>query len=335
MASGIGRRQFISVLSGASLAWPRAARAQQANRMRIVGLLLAGPSESDSASQARLAAFRNALRELGWTEGSNVRFEVRWSGGNVDRVRTFASELVTVAPDVILAGGTTAIATLKQMTSSIPLVFVIVNDPVAQGFVSSVAHPGGNITGFSYIDFSMLGKALQLLKQLAPGMNRVGFMFNPDTYPYYEGYLDSLRTQLHELTLDLTSLRVRSETEIKQAFEGLAGTPGTGLIAPPEPFLAAHHKLVVELAAQFRLPATYGLRDFVADGGMMSYAPDQTDIFRRSASYIARILKGEKPGDLPIQAPTKFELVINLKTAHALGLTVPPTLLAIADEVIE
>jgi ABC-type uncharacterized transport system substrate-binding protein len=333
MAIGIGRRQFISALGGATVAWPLAALSQEADRIRVVGLLLAGPS--DSASQARLVAFRNALRELGWTEGSNVRFEVRWSGGNVDRARIFASELVTVAPDVILAGGTTSIAILKQMTGSIPLVFVIVNDPVAQGFVSSVAHPGGNITGFSYIDFSMLGKTLQLLKQLTPNMNRVGFMFNPDTYPYYEGYLDSLRTQLHELTLDLTPLRVHSEEEIKQAFEDLKGTPGTGLIAPPEPFLTAHRKLVVELAAQFRLPATYGLRDFVADGGMMSYAPDQTDIFRRSASYIARILKGEKPSDLPVQAPTKFELVINLKTVKALGLTVPPTLLAIADEVIE
>jgi putative tryptophan/tyrosine transport system substrate-binding protein len=335
MAIGIRRRQFVFALGGTAFAWPLAARAQQTNRMRIVGLLLAGPGESDSASQARLAAFRNALQELGWTEGRNVQFEVRWSGGNVDRARAFASELVTSAPDVVLAGGTTAIAILKQTTSSIPLVFVVVNDPVAQGFVSSVAHPGGNITGFSYMDFSMLGKALQLLKQLAPSMNRVGFMFNPDTYPYYESYLTSLRTQLHDLTLDLTPLRVRSEAEIKQAFEGLAGSPGTGLIAPPEPFLAAHHKLVVELAAQYRLSATYGLRDFVTDGGMMSYAPDQTDIFRRSASYIDRILKGEKPGDLPVQAPTKFELVINLNTAKALGLIVPPTLLASADEVIE
>ena len=335
MAIVIGRRQFISALGGAAVAWPLATHAQQSDRMRIVGLLLAGPSESDSGAQARLAAFRDALRDLGWTEGSNIRLEVRWSAGNVDRARAFASELVSFAPDVILAGGTTSIATLKQMTSSIPLVFVIVNDPVAQGFVPSVAHPGSNITGFSYIDFSMLAKALQLLKQLAPSMNRVGFMFNPDTYPYYEGYLDSLRTQLHELSLDLAPLRVRSEAEIKQALEGLSGTPGGGLIAPPEPFLASHHKLVVELAAQFRLPATYGLRDFVDDGGMMSYAPDQTDIFRRSASYIARILKGEKAGDLPVQAPTKFELVINLKTAKALGLTVPQSLLATADEVIE
>ena len=335
MAIVIGPRQFISALGGAAVAWPLATHAQQSDRMRIVGLLLAGPSESDSGAQARLAAFRDALRDLGWTEGSNIRLEVRWSAGNVDRARAFASELVSFAPDVILAGGTTSIATLKQMTSSIPLVFVIVNDPVAQGFVPSVAHPGSNITGFSYIDFSMLAKALQLLKQLAPSMNRVGFMFNPDTYPYYEGYLDSLRTQLHELSLDLAPLRVRSEAEIKQALEGLSGTPGGGLIAPPEPFLASHHKLVVELAAQFRLPATYGLRDFVDDGGMMSYAPDQTDIFRRSASYIARILKGEKAGDLPVQAPTKFELVINLKTAKALGLTVPQSLLATADEVIE
>jgi ABC-type uncharacterized transport system substrate-binding protein len=313
---------------------PFATRAQQADRMRVVGVLMS-TSENDSISQGRLTAFRNALQELGWTEGRNVRFEVRWSSGDINRVRTFANELVKLAPDVILANGTPNIATLKQTTRSIPLVFVIVNDPVAQGFVSSVAHPGGNITGFSYMDYSMLGKALQLLKQVSPSVNRVGFMFNPDTYPYYEVYLDSLRGQRQELALDLTALRVRSEAEIKQAFEGLAGAPGAGLIIPPDPFISAHRKLLVELAAQYRLPATYGLRDFVTDGGMMSYAPNMTDIFRRSASYIDRILKGADPGELPVQAPTRFEFIINLKTAQALGINIPPNLLVAADEVIE
>jgi ABC-type uncharacterized transport system substrate-binding protein len=335
MAIGIRRREFVAALAGAPV-WPIAARAQQpANQMRVVGLLMGGPSENDPGSQARFATFRHALQELGWTEGQNVRFEGRWPSGDIERTRSLASELVKLGPDVILAAGTSAIAVLKQATRSIPIVFVIVNDPVAQGFVSSVAHPGGNITGFSYIDFSMLGKALQLLKQVAPAIDRVGFMFNPDTYPYYEVYLDSLRGQRQELALELTELRVRSEAEIKQGFAALAATPGAGLIAPPEPFLAAHHKLIVELAAQHHIPATYGLRDFVADGGMMSYAPDQADILRRSASYIDRILKGADPGDLPVQAPTKFEFVINLKTAKVLGLTVPLIMQMTADEVIE
>jgi putative ABC transport system substrate-binding protein len=282
-----------------------------------------------------VTAFRTAVRELGWTEGRNVRFEVRWADGDADRTRALANELVNLSPDVILAGGTTALAMLKQTTRSIPLVFVIVNDPVAQGFVSSVAHPGGNITGFSFIDFSMLSKTLQLLKQVAPGVNRVGFMFNPDSYPYYEVYLNSLRGQRQEVAVDVMALRVHSEAEIERAFEGLAVAPGAGLIVPPEPFTSSHRKLVVKLAAQYRVPATYGLRDFVADGGMMSYGPNNTDIFIRSASYVDRILKGANPGELPVQAPTRFDFVINAKTAQALGIAIPANLLALADEVIE
>jgi putative ABC transport system substrate-binding protein len=331
----VRRREFITLVGGgAAAAWPLAARAQQANRMRTVGVLMSS-SENDSISQARLAVFRNALLELGWSEGRNVRFEVRWSGGEISHARTFANELVKLAPDIILASGTSSIATLRQTTRSIPLVFVVVNDPVAQGFVSSVAHPGGNVTGFSYMDYSVLSKALQLLKQVVPSISRVGFMFNPDTYPYYEVYLESLHRQRQDLAFDLMALRVHSEAEIKQAFEGLAGAPDAGLMAPPEPFLTAHRKLVVELAAQYRVPATYGLRDFVTNGGMMSYAPETGDIFRRSASYVDRILQGVDPGELPVQAPTKFELVINRKTAMALGITIPPNLLALADEVID
>ena len=250
-------------------------------------------------------------------------------------MRTFANELVDLSPDVILANGTPAIAILKQTTRSIPLVFVIVNDPLAQGFVSSVSHPGGNITGFSFMDFSTLSKTLQLLKQVAPGVNRVGFMFNPDSYPYYEVYLDSLRGQRQEVALDVTALRVHSEAEIELAFEILAAAPGAGLVVPPEPFTSAHRKLIVKLAGQNRVPTAYGLRDFVSDGGMMSYAPNTTDIFVRSASYIDRILKGGNPGELPVQAPTRFDFVINAKTAQALGITIPANLLALADEVIE
>jgi putative tryptophan/tyrosine transport system substrate-binding protein len=293
-----------------------------------------GPAE-DSITRARVTAFRNAVRDQGWTEGHNVRFEVRWGGGDIDRTRTLANELVALSPDVILAVSTPALAMLKQATRSIPLVFVIVNDPVAQGFVSSLAHPGGNITGFSFIDFSILSKALQLLMQVAPGLNRVGFMFNPDSYPYYEVYLGSLRGQRRDVRPDMTALRVHSEAEIEQAFEGLVAAPGAGLVVPPDPFTSAHRKLIVKLTAQHRVPATYGLRDFVTDGGMMAYGPNNTDIFVRSASYIDRILKGANPGELPVQAPTRFDYIINVKTAQALGITIPPNLLALADEVIE
>lgn len=326
------RREFLGLVGIAVAARPRAARAQT-DRTRVVGILM-GPGK-DPITEARVTALRAAVRELGWTEGHNVRFEVRWAGGDINRTRTFANELVALSPDVILSVSTPAIAMLKQATRSIPLVFVIVNDPVAQGFVSSIAHPGGNITGFSFIDFSTLGKTLQLLKQVAPGVSRVGFMFNPDSYPYYEVYLDSLRGQRQDAALDVTALRVHSEAEIAQAFEGLVAAPGAGLVVAPDPFISAHRKLVVRLAAQYRVPATYGLRDFVIDGGMMSYGPNNTDIFIRSASYIDRILKGTNPGDLPVQAPTRFDFIINAKTALALGITIPANLLALADEVIE
>jgi putative ABC transport system substrate-binding protein len=281
----IKRRAFIAGLGGAA-AWPVVARGQQADRVGRVGVLM-GLRENDPVAQVRLTAFRKALQDQGWMEGRNVRFEVRWSGGEIDRVHAAAAELVQLAPDVILANGTPAIAALKQATSSIPIVFVIVNDPVAQGFISSVAHPGGNITGFSLIDYSVIGKALELLKQMAPSVARVGFMFNPNSYPYYEIYLRSLPQQQRALGLDLTAARVHSDAEIEEAIS------------------------------------------------MMSYAPNQTDIFRRSASYVDRILRGANPGDLPAQAPTKFEFVLNLKTAKVLGLDITPQLLARADEVIE
>ena len=323
------RREFIAAIGGAAVAWPLAPRSQE--RIRLVGALMAGPN--DQPGQTRIAAFRSVLQELGWSENRNVRFEIRWASGDVERARAFAAELPTMAPDVILAGGTTAIAMLKQATSSVPLVFVIVNDPVAQGFVASVAHPGGNITGFSYIDYSVIGKALQLLKEVAPNLSRVGFMFNPDTYPYYETYLRSLGDERQGF--DLVPLRVHSDDEIKQAFASLAATPGAGIMAPPEPFTSSRRKLIVELATQYRLPGSYGLRDFVTDGGMMCYAPNILDIFQRSAAYIDRVLKGAKPADLPVQAPNRFELTINLKVAKTLNLSIPPGILAIADEVIE
>jgi putative ABC transport system substrate-binding protein len=331
------RREFITLVGGAAacppLLWPLAGRAQTA-RAKQVGVLM-GLSEDDRAAQARLAAFRQVLAGLGWVEGRNVRFEVRWTGGDVSRVRTYAAELVARTPDVILGHGTPVTAALKQATSSIPIVFVVVNDPVAQGYVPSVAHPGGNITGFSYIDYSMIGKSVELFKQLAPCVVRVAFMFNPDSYPYYETYLPSLVDQLNRLSLDLTAARVHSESEIEEAFTKLAGEPGNGLMAAPDPFMNVHRALVIRLAAERRLPAVFNVPDAVPEGGLMFYGPDQVDLFRRSASYVDRILKGASPADLPVQAPTKFDFVINLRTARALSLDPPPTLLAIADEAIE
>jgi ABC-type uncharacterized transport system substrate-binding protein len=242
---------------------------------------------------------------------------------------------VKLAPDVILAHGTSSIAALKPATQSIPVVFVIVNDPVAQGYIPSVARPGGNITGFSYIDFSTIGKALHLLKEAAPGVSRIGFMFNPDDYPYYEVYLHSLQEQRQALSLDVTAMRVHSDAEIGDAITRFAMEPGGGMIAAPSTFNLVHRGVIIESTAQHQLPAVFGFREAVAEGALMSYAPDQTDIFRRSAAYVDRILKGEKPGDLPVQTPTKLEFVVNLKTAKALGLAISPNLLAIADEVIE
>jgi putative tryptophan/tyrosine transport system substrate-binding protein len=240
-----------------------------AERIRVVGALMG--QGNDPRSQANLAQLRDALRDLGWTDGRNLHLEVRWAAGEMDRTRTSALELAKLSPDVILAAGTTAIAALKQTTQSIPLVFVIVNDPVAQGFVASVAHPGSNITGFSYMDYSVLEKALQLLQQTSPRLDRVGFMFNPDTYPYYEVYLQKLGGK--QFGFDLKPLRVRSEVEITDAFRDLTAA-GTGLIVPPEPFTSAHRKQIVALAAQYRLPATYGLRNFVTDGvPIFSLAP--------------------------------------------------------------
>jgi len=334
MAIHIRRREFVFTLGGAAAAWPLAVRSQQAERVRRIGVLLPAAAD-DPVFQARLAAFQQALAGLGWSEGRNVRFEYRWSGGDMGRIRAYAAELAGLALDVILANGTPVIGALKQATRTTPLVFVVVNDPVAQGFVSSVAHPGENITGFSFMDYSVVGKGIELLKNAAPGVTRVGFMFNPDTHPYYEVYLRSLLAAANTLALDVTPARIRSDAEIKEAITKLAAAPGGGFIVPPDPFTTFHRGLIIALAAQNRLPAVFAVRDAVVDGGLMSYAPDQRDIFRRSAAYVDRILKGDKPGDLPVQAPTKYELLINLKTAKALGLDLPASVLARADEVIE
>jgi putative tryptophan/tyrosine transport system substrate-binding protein len=327
------RRQFITVLGGAA-AWPLAARAQQPERMRRIGVLI-NLTADDPEGRARLAAFLEGLRELGWTDGRNIQIETRFGGGDVGRIRAHAAELVALAPDVIVANTTPVTRAVRQATSSIPIVMAAVNDPVDQGFVSSLAHPGGNITGFSFIDFQMVGKWLEMLKEAAPGVTRAILMFNPNTAPHYYVYLRSFEAMPRSIAVDVTAAPVHETTEVEEAIAKLGREPGGGLLVAPDGFTTIHQHLFIRLAQQHRLPAVYALRTFVAQGALMSYGPDSYDVLRRSASYVDRILKGEKPADLPVQAPTKYELVINLKTAKALGLTVPETLLARADEVIE
>jgi putative ABC transport system substrate-binding protein len=331
----VNRRAFISLLSGAAAAWPLAARAQQpGERMRRV-VFLHGLAENDPEARARVAAFREGLETLGWMENRNVKIEHRFSGGDIARIQAHTAELVDSAPDVIAASGTPVIAALKQATRTIPIVFSVVNDPAGQGFVASLARPGDNITGFTFVDFPMIGKWLEMLKEIAPGVRRMTLMFNPQTAPYYPVFLREFGANAAPLATELSAIPVRNEAEIDAAATGFAREPGGGLIAAPDPFINTHRRLIIALAERHRLPTLFGFRQHVKEGGLMSYGPDAVDIVRRSTSYVDRILKGEKPADLPVQAPVKYELAINLKTAKALGLDVPPTLLARADEVIE
>ena len=330
---GIRRRQFMTLLGGAA-AWPLAARAQQAERVRRIGVLI-NLAADDPEGRARLAAFLEGLRELGWTDGRNVQIEVRFGGGDLGRIRAHAAELAVLAPDVIVANTTPVIRAVRQATSSIPIIMAAVNDPVEQGFVSSLAHPGGNITGFSFIDFQMVGKWLEMLKEAAPGISRAILMFNPNAVPHYYVHLRTFEAMPRSIAVDVKAAPVRDTTEVEEAIAKFGREPGGGLIVAPDGFTTSHQDLLIRLTQQHRLPAVYALRTFVAQGALMSYGPDPYDVLRRSASYVDRILKGERPADLPVQAPTKYELVINLKTAKALGLTVPDSLLARADEVIE
>jgi putative tryptophan/tyrosine transport system substrate-binding protein len=328
------RRRFIALAGGAAVAWPLAARGQQSERLRRIGVLMS-TTEDDPVGQIRVAAFREGLVQFGWNEGRNLAIEWRWSGGDIARTREYAAELVRLAPDVLVANGTPATAALKQATSTIPIVFAVVNDPVAQGFIASMAHPGGNITGFSFLEYSMVGKSLEMLKQIAPQSTRVAVMFNPDTYPYYETHLKSFEAVARQLSLDLFASPARSPAEIEDTIAKLGQRPGSTLMVTPDPFTLVHRDVVIRAAVQHRVPATYSYLQNVREGGLTSYGADASDIFRRSASYIDRILKGAAPGDLPAQAPVKFEIAINLKTAKALGLEVPAGLVALADEVVE
>jgi putative ABC transport system substrate-binding protein len=327
------RRDFIRLLASTAAAWPLEARAQQAERVRRIGLLMG--TADDREGQARVAALKQGLQELGWTDGRNIQIETRFAGADSDRIRAHAAELVALAPELIVAQTTPVIRAVRQATSSIPIVMAAVNDPVEQGFVSSLAHPGGNITGFALVDFQMVGKWLEMLKEVAPGVSRAALMFNPDTSPYYYLYLRSFEAVPRSIAVEVTAAPVRNTAEVEEAIAKLGREPGGGLIVASDAFTIVHHPLLIRLAQQHRVPAVYFFRGSVSQGALMSYGPDANDNFRRSASYVDRILKGAKPADLPVQQPMKFELAINLKTAKALGLQIPDKLLALADEVIE
>jgi putative tryptophan/tyrosine transport system substrate-binding protein len=327
------RRELMTLVGSAAVAWPLAARGQ-AERVRRVAFLHPY-AKNDPEVLARVIAFRQGLEELGWTENRNILIEHRYSGGDFGRIQAYATELVRAAPDLIVGSGTPITAALKQATRTIPIVFNLVNDPVGQGFVTSLSRPDGNITGFSFIDFPLIGKWLEILKQIAPGVRRVTLIFNPDTTPFYPAFLRELGGAIASLAVELSASPVHNEVEIEANIAAFARQPAGGLIVAPDAFINNNRRLIMALSVRHRLPAIYGFQQFVTEGALISYGPDSAEIVRRSASYVDRILKGEKPSDMPVQAPTKYELVINLKTAKVLGLEVPPTLLAVANDVIE
>lgn len=326
------RREVITFICGAA-AWPISARAQSKGRMPKVGALMS-LSEGNADSQKRIAAFRQGLVDLGWNDGQNIKIEYRWAGGKIDLIHEYSKELVALAPDLIVANSTPAIQAMKEMTSSIPIVCALVNDPVGLGFGKSLSHPGGNITGFTYINAELIGKWADLLKDVTPDFTQAAVMYNPRTTPFYRNFLSEIEATRKSATKDITTVSVESAVDIEMAINVLAEKPGSGLIIGPDPFTGVAIKRIAQLAAQKRLPAISVHRQFALDGGLMAYGPDTTDIFRRSTTYVDRILKGAKPAELPVQQPNKFDFV-NLKTAQSFGLTMPRILLSTADEVIE
>jgi putative ABC transport system substrate-binding protein len=331
----ISRREIIAAaFLGAVAVWPAAVRAQQPERMRRIGVMVVN-AESDPEGQLRVAAFRRDLQELGWIEGHNVRIDYRWRAGEPDRARAYAAELVASAPDVILANGTAALTALQQATSTIPIVFVVVVDPVGAGYVRSLAEPGGNITGFSTFDPEIGGKWLQLLKEIAPGLRGVATISDP-AFRGFAALSRAIESMAPGLGLQPTSVVFhRPDDDIEGAVAQFAREPGGGLIVMPTGINNTHRDRIFALAARYRLPAVYPFRLYATGGGLMAYGFDPTDLFRRGASYVDRILKGESPAKLPVQAPTKFELIVNLKAAKGLGIEIPRSILVRADEVIE
>jgi putative ABC transport system substrate-binding protein len=326
------RRDFMKIVGGATVGWPLAARAQPRERMRRIGFIFSSLAPDDPEGQARLTAFVQKLQELGWTDGRNMRIDYRWGLGNADRLRRSAAELVALAPDAILAGGNPALVALQEATRTLPIVFANALDPVGFGQVASLARPGGNATGFMSVEFGLAGKLLELLKQIAPAVKRVVVLRNPG---FNLGELGAIQAVAPSFGVELTPVGNRDADEIERGIAAFLRGPTDGLIDLSRGQTQTLRDLTVALAARYRLPAIYAIRRYVADGGLMSFGNDQAEPYRLAASYVDRILRGEKPGDLPVQAPTKYELVVNLKTAKALGLTVPPTMLVAADEVIE
>ena len=326
------RREFLSLLGGATVAWPLAARAQQGERVRRIGVLIAGLTQNDSEGQLRMAAFRRGLENIGWIEGRNIHIEERWPGGNNERLRSFAAELVGMRPDAIFAGNEAATMALQHTGSTLPTVFAQVSDPVAAGLVASLARPGGNVTGFALWEYGFAAKWGEMLREIAPRTVRIGVIYDP---------ANAMQRQLPDLERSLSpgiqavALSVSSRSDLENAIERMAAEPNGALIVFAGPLAVAHRDLIITLAVKYRLPLLYPYRYFTAAGGLISYGPDLVDQYRVVANYIDRILKGEKPADLPVQFPTKYMMVINLNTAKAIGLTVPDKLLALADEVIE
>ena len=328
------RREFITLIGGAAAAWPLAARAQQPERMRRIGVLSGGPATDDPDNQARWVTLTQALQQLGWIEGRNLQIDYRLSEGNTDRARKFAAELVALNPDVIVASGTTAVGPLLQVTRTVPIVFVNASDPVGAGLVESLARPGGNATGFAQLEYNLSAKWLELLKQIAPSVTRAAVLRDPAITAGI-GQFAVIQSVAPSVGIDVSPIDVRNADEIERAVTAFARTANGGLIVTSSGSSTVHRKLIISLAARHKLPAVYYRRLYVTDGGLISYGLDFIDQYRRAAGYVDRILKGEKPADLPVQTPTKYELVVNLKTAKALGLTIPTSVLARADEVIE
>jgi putative tryptophan/tyrosine transport system substrate-binding protein len=327
----VRRREFIAGIT--AVAWPAAARAQQGDRVRRIGVLI-GFDENDPEWKPRYSAFTQALADLGWTDGRNVRIDVRWAGGEINRIRALAQELVGLQPDIIVTDSTPATLALQRETRTIPIVFAPVGEPVASGIVARLNQPGGNTTGFALFETSLGGKWLELLSGIAPGLKRAAIMFNPDTAPV-SVYMPSFEAAARSLKVVPIPAAVHDDVEIETAIIRLGREPRGGLVVMPDPWLVAHRAPLVSAASRNNVPAVYNVSSFARDGGLLSYGPDLIDLSRRAATYVDRILRGEKPGDLPVQLPTKFEMVVNRKTAKALGLAVPPSILLRADEVIE
>ena len=328
------RREFVTLIGGAAVAWPLASRAQQSGRLRRIGVLF-GVAETDLEGHAWDAAFRKRLAELGWIDGRNVTVETRWNNGSLDRTKLFANELVRTSPDVLVAVTTPATAALQRETHTIPIVFTSVSDPVGSGFVASLRKPGGNITGFINMEASLSGKWIELMREIAPHVSRVAILFNPQTAPQAHYYLETFRLAVTALSIESIEEPVHNTAEIEAVITMLGSEPGAGIVVMPETSTVVYRKTIISLAERYRIPTIYPLRVFVVDGGLISYGMNYPDMFREAASYVDRILRGEKPNELAVQLPTKFELIINLKTAKAIGLILPQTLVINADEVIE